>query len=66
MVVSQFRFNAPGCCNLILGGAELEDVEGLRIVEVTLDFNLTFETRLCNVVSKTAKRLSRAPCRKVI
>ena len=37
---------------LTLSDAELEEVKGLRILEVTLDSKLTFETYLREVVSK--------------
>ena len=57
MVISWFRTIAPGNDDLTLSGAELEEVKSLRILGVTLDSKLTFETYLWVVVSKEAKSL---------
>ena len=57
MVVSLSRTSAPGYGELILGGAELEELKSLRILRVTLDSKLTFETHLREVVLGTARRL---------
>ena len=57
MMVSRFRTSAPGYCDLTLGGAELEEVKSLRILQTTLDFKLTFESHLREVVSKAARHL---------
>ena len=43
---------------LTIGGAEIEELKTLRILGVTLDSKLTFETNLRKVVSKVAKSLS--------
>ena len=43
--------------DLTLGGAELEEVKRLRILGVTLDSNLTFETHLQEVVPKADRSL---------
>ena len=48
MVVSRSRIIAPSYRNLALG---------LRILGVTLDSKLTFETHLRELVSKAARRL---------
>ena len=62
-LVSQFRTIAPDHGNITLGSAGLEEVKSVRILGVTLDFKLTFETQLREDVSKGR---SRAPSRKVI
>ena len=58
MVVSRSVTYAPGNGDLTLGGAEVEEVKSIRILEVTLDSKLTFETHLDEVVSKAARSLS--------
>ena len=58
MVLSRSRIYALSCGDLTVGGAELEEVKGLRILGVTVDSKLTFETHLREVVSKAAKSLS--------
>ena len=49
---SRCRIIAPGCSDLILGGAELVAVMSLSILGVTLESRLTCETHLWEVVSK--------------
>ena len=55
MVVSRFQTIALGYGDLTLGGTELEEVKGLRILEVNFDFKLTFETHVRKIVSKAAR-----------
>ena len=50
MVVSRSRTNAPGYGDLTLNGAELVRVGSLRILGITFDSKLTFETHLREVV----------------
>ena len=57
MVVSWSQTIAPGDGDLTLGGAELEKINNLRILGLTLDSKLTFENHLREVVSKTARCL---------
>ena len=57
MMVSRYRTCAPGWGDLTLSGAELEELKSLRILGVTFDSMLTFETHLREVVSKTARNL---------
>ena len=57
MVLSWSRAVAPGYSDLTHGGAELEELKGFRIIGVTLDSELTFETRLLEVVSEAARIL---------
>ena len=57
MEVSWSRTIAPRDDDLTLGGAELEEVMILRILGITLDSKLTFETHLLEVVSKAAGSL---------
>ena len=57
MVVSRSRIIAPGYGDRTLGGAVLEEVNSLHILGATLDPKLTVETRLRNVVLKTARSL---------
>ena len=57
MVVSQSRIIAPSYCDLTLGGAELEEGKSLVILNVPLDFRLTFETHLREVGSMAVKSL---------
>ena len=52
MVASQSRIYAPGYHDVTLNGAELEEVKSLRILGMTFDSNLMFETHLRKVVSK--------------
>ena len=54
-VVSLFRTIALNYCDFNLGGAELEEVMMLRILGVTFDCWLTFETHLRKVMSKAAR-----------
>ena len=44
MVVSRSRTNAPVYGDLTVGGAELEKVKSLRILGVTFDSKLTFDS----------------------
>ena len=44
MVVGRSRIIAPAYGNLSLGGAVLEEIKSLRILGVTLDSKLTFES----------------------
>ena len=46
MVVSRSLTNALSYCDLTFGGAELEELNSLRILRVILDSKLTFETYL--------------------
>ena len=57
MLVSRSRIIAPGYGDLTLGGTELQEVNSLRILGVTLDSKLTFETHVREVVSKVARSL---------
>ena len=57
MVISRSRTNAPGYGDLTLDGAKLEEVKSRRILGVSLDSNLSFETYLREVVSKAARSL---------
>ena len=57
MVISWSRTIGPGYGEVPLSDAELEEVQGLHILRVTLDSNLTFETHLRKVESKAARRL---------
>ena len=66
MGVSRSRTLAPGYGDFTLGGTELEEVNGLRILGTTVDSKLTFETHLREVVSKTARSLELSLSRKVI
>ena len=50
MVVSRSRIYASGYGDLTLRGAELEEVSSLCILRVIIDFKLTFETHLREVV----------------
>ena len=59
-MVSRSRTCAPGYGDLTLGGAEVEEVNDLRILGVTFDFKLTFEMHLRETVSKAASNLG--PC----
>ena len=45
------------CSSLVLGGVELEEIKSLRILGVTLDSELKFETHLREVVWKAATSL---------
>ena len=51
------RVRSAGLGDLTLGGAELEEIKDLRILGVTLDSKLRFETHLREVVSKAARSL---------
>ena len=57
MVVSRSRISDPCYGDLTLGGAELEEVQILRIRKVTLDSMLSFENHLRKIVSKAARNL---------
>ena len=66
MVFNRSRTTAPCYGNLNLGGAELEKVKSLRILEVVrsqhilevlLDSKLTFEAHLGKVVLNAARSL---------
>ena len=46
-MVSRSRIIAPGYGNLAPGGPELEVVKSLRILGVTIDSKLMFETESC-------------------
>ena len=52
MGVSRSRTIVLSCGDFTLGGVELEEVKSLRILGVTLDSKLTFETYLREAVSK--------------
>ena len=54
MVVSRSRTIDSGYDDHTLGGAKLEEVKSLRILMVTLDSMLKFETHLREIVSKAA------------
>ena len=56
-MASLSRTYAPDCGDLTLGGAVLEEAKSLRILAVTFDSKLTFETNLREVVSKAARSL---------
>ena len=47
----------PGYGDFTLGGTELQKLKSLRILGVTFDCKLTFETYLREFVSKTAGSL---------
>ena len=51
-VESRFQIYAAGYGDLTLCGAELGEVQNLRILGATLDSKLTFETNLREVVRK--------------
>ena len=55
MVSNWSQTIAPGYDNVNVGGVEFEMIRGLRILGVTLDSKLTFETYLRKVVSKAAR-----------
>ena len=57
MVVSWSRTSVPRYGNLILGGAELEEIKGLRILGVNLESKWTYETHLRESLSKEARSL---------
>ena len=61
MMISRCRNYAPGYSDLTLGGAEFEEVRSLRILGVTFNHKLTFESHLCEVVSKAARSLGVVP-----
>ena len=54
MVVSRSRTIVPNDGDRTLGGVELEEIKCLRILGVTLDSKLTFETPLREAVSNAA------------
>ena len=55
-----YRSQTYASCSddLTLGSEELEEVKSLRILGVSFDSKLTFETHLCEVVSKAARSLA--------
>ena len=55
MAFNQSRTYTPCYDDLTLGGTVLEYVRNLRILGITFDSKLTFETHLREVVSKTAR-----------
>ena len=57
LVVSWSRTNALGYGDLTLGGAELEKINSLRILGVTIDSKLPLETHMREVVTKAARYL---------
>ena len=57
MMVSRSWTYAPSYGDLTLGGVALDKVRALRILGVTFDSKLTFETHLREVVSKAAMSL---------
>ena len=57
MVIIRSRTSAPDYGDITLGGAELEEVKGPRILGATFDSKLTFETHLREVISKAARNL---------
>ena len=57
MAVSLSPTSAPGYRDFTLGGTELEEVKSLRILGVTFDSTLTFETYLWEIVSKAVRNL---------
>ena len=58
VVVSRSHTGAPAYGHLSLGGGELEEVKSLRILWVTLDSKLTFETHMRETVPKVARSLA--------
>ena len=65
MVVGRSRNTTPGYGDPTPSSAELEKVDGLHILGVTVDSKLTFETHFREVVSKAARTYC-APSRRVI
>ena len=57
MMVSRFQIIAASYGDLTLCGAEFEEVKSLRILEVTFDSKLTFETHLRKIESTAARSL---------
>ena len=57
MVVSRSLTIASSYSDFTLGGAQLEEIKSLRVLGITLDSKLTFETHLREVVSKAARRV---------
>ena len=55
MVVNRFQTYATGYGDLTLGGAELEELKSPRVLGVTFDFKLTFDTHLRELVSMAAR-----------
>ena len=65
MVFSRFRTIASGYGDLTLGGGELEELKSLRILGVTLDSMLTFDTHFSGSCVKGSQESERrAPNRK--
>ena len=58
MVLSRTLSYAPGYGDLTLDGVELQEVKSLRILGVTFDSKLTFETHLRKAVLKAARIFS--------
>ena len=57
MVISRSRTVAPHLPSFVLDGAEVERFYQLRILGVTLDHLLSFETHIRSVVSSASRRL---------
>ena len=52
-MVSRSVISAPCYGDLALGGVEFEELKSLRILGVSIDFKLTFETHLREIISRT-------------
>ena len=57
MLVNRYRASARSYGDLALDGAQLEEVKSLRFLGITLDYKLTFETHLREVVSKVTRSI---------
>ena len=57
LVISRARTIVPQFPSFVLDGAEVERVHQLRILGVTLDRLLTFETHIRSVVASVSSRL---------
>ena len=57
MVLSRSLTSAPGYDDHTLGGAELEEIKSLRVLEVTFDSEVAFEMFFREVVSQAARNL---------
>ena len=57
MRISRSRTYAPSIGDFTLGGAELEEAKSQRILGVTLDSKLTFETRMREIVWNAVKSI---------
>ena len=51
---SRSRTYAPDYDDFTLEGAELEEVKSLRVLRITIDYKLKFDTHLREIVSKAA------------